>query len=65
MWSYVLHGNDSQCLKRSKPEYDSQEDAMAEGGKMAMGLAQHLGIILSVQAGRIDHSRVGRNRTAE
>jgi len=51
MWYYVIHGNNSQLLERSKTEYSTEQEAIAAGGKRAARLARLIGVVLSVQAG--------------
>lgn len=51
MWYYVIHGNDSQLLHRSKAEYVTKEEALAAGKERMPDLAP-LGVILSLQAGQ-------------
>ena len=51
MWYYVIHGNNSQLLERSKEEYGTEQEAIAAGGERAASLARLIGVIPSVQAG--------------
>jgi hypothetical protein len=54
MWYYAIHGNNSQLLERSEPEYNTEREAVTAGGKMAARLVQWLEVVLSVQTGRKD-----------
>jgi len=51
MWFFVIYGNNSQLLVR-ETGYQTEGEALADGGELAKKLAPRLGLILSVHPGR-------------